>query len=213
MISTKVRCPAVNRWHRNNLFIYAYESLAIMRMCVCYNWLFGFSIVRKWGAIQIENQTAHTLIESTIRSEVLELFLLKFQPGSHWLRPFQKSVAAFGDAFFHGFSLSLPWSGKYPFIPPTAKFNIIWNWTKINEKRIKIKLSILLELNIYLLMAHTYWSNGADCDAFAQMFSPRKFPRSQKPLPKFTRPTWCPSIQKRMQFGVHSIIYRWKPLL
>lgn len=80
-------------------------------------------------------QIAHTLIESMIRDASVELFLSRFHPGNHWLRPCQKSVAACGDEFNQGFLLSFPSSGKYPLVPPTAKFKIIWNCPKIRKSK------------------------------------------------------------------------------
>lgn len=71
--------------------------------------------------------SAHTRTESIINDASVALGLSRFQPGNHWLRPRQKSVAACGDEFNHGFLLTFPSSGKYPFVPPIAKFNKMWN--------------------------------------------------------------------------------------
>lgn len=51
------------------------------------------------------NQMANTLFESMIKDASVPLN--KFQPGSQSLRPFQKSDAAFDDAFSHGYPFPL----------------------------------------------------------------------------------------------------------
>lgn len=67
---------------------------------------------------------AQIFTESIISDASLPLFSFNFHVLDHWLRPFQNAVCANVCELIHGLPPAFPASGKYPFVPPTARFRI-----------------------------------------------------------------------------------------